>query len=358
MQRAEKIKAEALRLGFDFAGITHAQNPARAASYRDWLRCGFHGEMAWLEKNVERRVSPTLVLPGAQSVVSVGLSYFTADPPPDRWDHPLHGRIARYAWGKDYHDVMAPMLKELAQFIEAEVGGKAVMRSYVDTGPVLEKEIAARAGQGFVGKNTLLINERFGSYVFVGEILCAADLEADPLPSDQGTCGSCRRCQDICPTHAFPAPYILDGRKCISYLTIELKAAIPMGLRPLMKNWIYGCDECQSVCPWVRQYSRAGRQRFLKMDPDFVAPRLADVMALSDAEFRERYRGTPIVRTKRRGLLRNAAVALGNSGLDEAREPLERAIEDPEPLIREHAAWALGRLDAVKNAVGVAPKKS
>lgn len=353
---AERIKAEARRLGFDLAGVASAAPSARGGAVREWLARGRHAGMAWLARDPERRLDPARVVAGARSVVVVGQSYYVADPPAERWSDPLCGRVARYAWGLDYHDDLLPRLMELGRFVESEASRPVAWRAYVDTGPVLERELAARAGLGFVGKNTLLIAPEFGSYMFLGELIIDLDLPADPPAGEGGallqrgtivgTCGQCRRCQDVCPTHAFPAPYILDSNLCISYLTIEHRGAIREDLRPLMKNWIYGCDECQSVCPWVRQYARPGTARFLRVDPDVAAPRLSELLLLDEAGFRARYKGTPVLRTKRRGLLRNACVALGNSGRAEARPALERALADPEPLVREHAAWALARLPA------------
>ena len=332
-------------MGFDVAGIARARPTPGAGRYRDWLQRGYHADMAWLAREPDRRSDPSRVVPDAKSVVVVGLSYFVDDPPARLWDDPLRGRIARYAWGRDYHDELLPRLRELAAWIESETGRPVANRAYVDTGPVLERAWAEQAGLGFIGKHTLVIHPEWGSYLFLGELLLDLELEPD-LPGNErlGTCGSCRRCQDACPTHAFPAPYILDSRLCISYLTIEHRGDIPDALRPKMKNWIYGCDECQSVCPWVRQFSKPGRTRFLRYDPDWAAPRLIDLLALDDAGFRERFRTSPIPRTKRRGLLRNACVALGNSGRPEAIPALERAARDPEPLIARHARWALDRL--------------
>jgi epoxyqueuosine reductase len=307
------------------------------------------------------------VLPAAQSVVVVGLSYFVLDPPAELWRDPSRGRIARYAWGLDYHDVMLPRLRELGDFVEQEAGRTVNRRIYVDTGPVLERDFAAQAGLGFIGKNTLLINPRIGSYLFLGEILVDVELDYDePAPDGGasclidltglkdlsglgaskrlGTCGNCTRCLDICPTYAFPAPYILDSNRCISYLTIELKGSIAPELRPLMGNWIFGCDECQEICPWVRRYSQRTRESFLSYDPDWVAPKLIDLMKLDEAAFRARFKGTPILRAKRRGLLRNVAIALGNWGSPETLPVLEQALQDPEPLIQEHAAWAIERI--------------
>lgn len=351
---AERIKDEALRLGFDAVGVAPAAPAAHAPKFQAWLASGHHAGMAWLARDPVRRTDPRQVLPGARSIVSVGLSYQAADPPDDLWNDPLRGRVARYAWGPDYHDELLPRLRELAAFIASDLGRPLGWRAYVDTGPVLEREAAARAGLGFIGKNTLLIHPAFGSYLFLGELLLDLELPAD-APADEGgsvwrrgdavgTCGKCRRCQDACPTHAFPVPYILNSRLCISYLTIEHREAIPEELRPLMRNWIYGCDECQTVCPWVKQYAKPGRTRFLRFDPEVAAPRLAELLALDDAGFRERFRSTPVPRTKRRGLLRNACIALGNSGRPEAVPALERAAQDAEPLVREHAAWALRRL--------------
>lgn len=342
---ADRIRDHALQLGFDVVGFAPAQRAPRSTDYFNWLEQGRHGEMGWLARDPERRADPQRVVPGARSMVIVGLSYFVADPPDELWNDPLRGRIARYAWGRDYHDVVLPMLVELSRFIEKDAGHAMLSRAYVDTGPVLEREHAARAGLGFIGKNSLLIHPKMGSYLFLGEILTDLDVEPDAsTPEPAGTCGSCRRCQDICPTHAFPAPYILDSRLCISYLTIELKTAIPADLRPLMKNWIYGCDECQSICPWVKQYAQPGAKRFLAFDPDRFAPRLVDLMQLDESGFRERYGDTPIVRTKRRGLLRNAAVALGNAGDASALPALEKALADAEPLVREHARWAMEQI--------------
>ncbi len=347
---SEWICRRAEDVGFDLCAITPAVAAPRAEKFYRWLEAGHHGDMAWLARHPERRVDPAQALPGAKSMVIVALSYHVADPDPAWWNDPLRGRIARYAWAPDYHDRMTPMLAELGAAIREKIGQPVGMRWYVDTGPVLEREHAERAGLGFVGKNTLLISPLFGSYLLLGEILMEMALPPVGVRPDgeaAGTCGSCRRCQDICPTHAFPAPWILDSNKCISYLTIEHKGSIPEHLRPLMKNWIYGCDECQSICPWVKQFSAPPRKHaYAKLDPDVCAPSLLDLMALDARGFNRRFKGYPMTRTKRRGVLRNAAVALGNSGRAEAVPVLEHALLDPEPLIVEHARWALSRLGA------------
>ena len=360
MTLTQRIKEKAYSLGFDLIGIAPANRAPHAEAYRRWLNQGYAAEMHWLARNPDRREDPRQVVPGVQAVVVVGLSYFVLDPPGDLWRDPARGRIARYAWGLDYHDIMLPRLRQLGDFIEKETGRSLDQRAYVDTGPMLERDFAAQAGLGFIGKNTLLINPHLGSYLFLGEVLVDVELEYDePAPDGGascrigpageskrvGTCGHCTRCLEICPTHAFPVPYILDSNLCISYLTIELKGSIPLQLRPLMKNWIFGCDECQEICPWVRQYSYSTRENFLHYDPDWVAPKLVDLILMDEAAFRLRFKGTPIKRTKRRGLLRNVAVALGNWGSPVALPALKQALQDPEPLIREHAAWAIEQIN-------------
>lgn len=360
MNLTQRIKDKAYSLGFDLIGIAPAEQAPHAQAYRRWLARNYQAEMHWLARDPQRRADPRQLLSGVQAVVVVGLSYFVLDPPAEVWNDPARGRIARYAWGLDYHEIMLPRLRELGDFIEKESGLSLNQRAYVDTGPLLERDFAAQAGLGFIGKNSLLINPRLGSYLFLGEILVDLDLEYDEPALDggancrigprgdskrTGTCGGCTRCLEICPTHAFPAPYILDSNLCISYLTIELKGAIPEALRPLIKNWIFGCDECQEICPWVRRYSRPTRENFLAYDPEKVAPKLIDLMTMNNQAFRDRFHNSPIRRTKRRGLLRNVAVALGNWGSSAALAALEQALADPEPLIREHAAWAIKQIN-------------
>jgi epoxyqueuosine reductase len=306
--------------------------------------------MGYMARDVARRQDPRQVVPGARSVMVVGLSYFVANPPANLWNDPSRGRIARYAWGMDYHEVMTPRLRRLAEFIADETRREVQSRPYVDTGPVLERDFAAVAGLGFIGKNTCLINPAMGSYLFLGEILVDLELDYDEPASDSGaSIGFEARQRPACPTRAFPAPYILDSNRCISYLTIELKGPIPFDLRPLIGNWIFGCDVCQSVCPWPRRFSRPTRLEFLDYDPERVAPKLLDLISLSDDEFRARFRRTPLWRAKRRGLLRNVAVALGNWGDPQAVPALRRALADHEPIIREHAAWALAQISNGKS---------
>ncbi len=272
-----------------------------------------------------------------------GVHYRSAEPDPEIWNDAANGRISRYAWGDDYHDIVEPKLRALQAWLEERVGRARIGRSYVDTGPVLERPMGVAAGLGFQGKNTLLIHPKQGSWFFLGEILVDVELSYDE-PIKAGGCGSCTRCQVACPTAAFSGPYVLDARRCISYLTIELKGPIPRELRPLMGNHIYGCDVCQEVCPWNRKFGQfAPPDRFNARD-DRVAPALLGLIALDDDGFRERFRHSPIKRAKRRGLLRNVAVALGNWGDPRAIPALANALHDHEPLIRGHAAWALGRI--------------
>jgi len=355
---AELLEAEARRLDFDLAGIAPVE-PYPIDRYRAWLDRGYHGEMDYLARPdaVAKRGDPAQVLPGARSALVVAANYHTQDLPAELRDDASRGIVASYAWGDDYHEVLLPRLRQLATIAGEQAGQPLAQRVYVDTGPLLEREMAVRAGLGFVGKNTNLIHPRLGSWLFLGELLSTQDLPPLTEPAQQdrdgaataqaaveGTCGRCTRCLDACPTGALVAPYVLDARRCISYLTIELKGPIPRNLRPLIGNRIFGCDICQEVCPWNRRFARPTKEPAFQPRADNIAPRLADLMALDDAGFRQRFRGSPVKRAKRRGLLRNVAVALGNWGDPAAVPALVRALGDVEPLIRGHAAWALGRI--------------
>jgi epoxyqueuosine reductase len=360
---SEKIVAQARRLSFDRVGIAPATPAATARPYRAWLAAGYHGEMAYLARPdaVAKREDPARILPGVRTVVAVATVHHTVPPPPELAGDPARGIVASYAWGDDYHDVMVPRLRELAAWIETAMGQPVAHRAYVDTGPLLERELAARAGLGFVGKNTNLIHPRLGSWLLLGELLLAVELPPLAPEPERGTCGRCTRCLDACPTGALVAPYVLDARRCIAYLTIEQKGPIPRGLRPALGNRIFGCDICQEVCPWNRRFAQPTAEPAFQPRPEILAPRLLDLIALDDEAFRRRFRGSPILRAKRRGLLRNVAVALGN-GRDPAAVPsLARALHDPEPLVRGHAAWALGRIateparDALTRALGREP---
>jgi epoxyqueuosine reductase len=371
------IGDKAFRLGFDLVGIVPVAPPYTAARYRAWLENNYHGDMAYLARPdaLAKREDLDRVLPGVRSVVVIGANYHVRPLPPDQCDDPARGVVASYAWGEDYHEVLLPRLRELAASVEDWTGQPVASRAHVDTGPVLERDLAARAGLGFVGKNTNLIQPRLGSWLFLAELLLAMELPrraslrlttcsarpdlliaagrgsiGDPAQQlevrspKQGTCGGCTRCLDACPTSAFVAPYVLDARRCISYLTIERKGPIPTEFRPLIGNRIFGCDICQEVCPWNRRFARPTTEPAFQPGPDRSAPFLLDLMTLDDAGFRDRFRTTPLIRSKRRGLLRNAAVALGNWGDPAAVSALVRALHDHEPLIRGHAAWALGRV--------------
>jgi epoxyqueuosine reductase len=275
--------------------------------------------------------------------VVVGKSYFTGDLPPAVLDDPARGLIASYAWGRDYHDVLRPRLAALGDWLRAATGTTVRPRVWVDTGPVLERDAAARAGLGFIGRNTMLIHPRWGSWLFLGALLTDAELDFDG-PDPAGTCGRCTRCLTACPTAAFPQPYLLDARLCISYLTIELKGPIPRSLRAPLGNRIFGCDICNEVCPYNVRFARHTTDPELAPRLDQIAPPLLDLIGLGEDAFNERFGDTPLSRPGRRGLLRNVCVALGNWGAPEAGPALITALSDPESLIRGHAAWALGRV--------------
>jgi epoxyqueuosine reductase len=342
-QRTATIKAEAQRLGFDLVGIAPAAPPPHADKLDDWLDAGHAGEMAYLARNAVRRADPRQAVPRAQSIIVCGMHYRAAEPDPALWNNPSRGQISRYAWGDDYHDVLLPKLRQLQAWLETQIGRAEIGRSYVDTGPVLERPVGVMAGLGFQGKNTLLIHPQQGSWFFLGEVLVDVELTYDAPPA-RGGCGGCTRCMQACPTNAFAGPHVLDARRCISYLTIELKGPIPRELRPLMGNHIYGCDVCQEVCPWNVRWGQFTTQPAFAPRAGLVAPELLELITLDDDQFRERFRNSPIKRTKRRGLLRNVAVALGNWGDPHAVPALRNALHDHEPLIRGHAAWALGRI--------------
>ncbi len=320
-------------LGFESCRIARCAPPRHEKEFRSWLREGAAGEMDWLERGAEKRSDPAKILPGAQSVIVVALNYWQGHDKSEK-----SGRIARYAWGDDYHDVMLQKLRELDDLLREHGGSQ---KCYVDTGPVLERDHAAEAGIGWHGKSTMLIDQKLGTWFFLGEILTTLDLAPDePQPA---RCGSCTRCMVACPTGAITEAHRLDARRCISYLTIELKGSIPLELRPLIGDRIYGCDTCLDVCPWNR-FAAISREAVFAARPATTAMQLRDYLALTDEVFRTLFRGSPIKRIKRRGLLRNVCVALGNVGTADDLPALERAESDPEPLIAEHARWAIERI--------------
>ncbi len=335
------IQQRALELGFDDCRFTTAAAPASAEQFQNWLTGQNHGEMIWLARNAEKRMDPQKVLPGAKSVIVLAASY-------SRKDSELStGAVARYARFDDYHDVLAEKLKALMHFIDSLADRKVADRKvrslwYVDTGPLLERDLAQRAGLGFVGKHTNLISRKLGNWIFLSEIITTLELEPDA--PEKNHCGNCTRCLTACPTNAIPAPFQLDARRCISYLTIELKGSIPVELRPAIGNRIYGCDDCLAACPWNR-FAREGQLMKSYAREDLQAPDLIELLQLDNAGFKSRFAGSPILRTKRRGLLRNVCVALGNAGAAAALPALEKATHDAEPLIAEHARWAMSRIE-------------
>lgn len=353
---AAEVKAEAHAAGLDLCGITTAEPfPVEGHALAEWVVRGYHGEMAYMARNAPRSPHPRAVVPEARTLVVVGLYYGEAvpgrgagcahedaGPAAEGRAARLRGRISRYAWGDDYHVVMEPRLRRVAAFLRSR--GARVARCYVDTGPLIDRAAARRAGIGWFGKNTMIITRRrYGSWVFLGEIL--TDLALPPDRPARGDCGRCRICLDACPTGAIVAPYVVDARRCISYLTIEHRGAIPRELRPHIGDHIFGCDICQAVCPHnVRTAAR--------MHPEFAPrpgvgarPDLLSLLNISEEEFRGRFRGSPVRRARRQGLRRNVAVALGNLG-DPAAVPalLDALADNTDALVRGHAAWALGRI--------------
>ena len=324
------IVSRAQTLGFDSCKIAKAAAPAHAEEFQSWLREGTAGDMQWMERGAEKRCDPQQVLPDARSILIVALNYWQGEERAPR----RPGRIARYAWGDDYHELMLAKLEQLSAFLTS-LGG--TQKCYVDTGPILERDHAAEAGIGWHGKSTMLIDRNLGTWFFLGEILTTLDLPADQPQTPR--CGSCQRCITACPTGAITEPHRLDARRCISYLTIELKGSIPLELRPLIGDRIYGCDDCLEACPWNRFAARS-REASFAAGPA-VGMQLRDYLEIDDSAFRDLFRRSPIKRIKRRGLLRNVCVALGIVGDERDLPALERAAADLEPLIAEHAIWAI-----------------
>jgi epoxyqueuosine reductase len=357
-----KIRQRARELGFEACHFTTADPPQSSARFQEWLDRQYHGNMAYLQRNAQKRIQPDLVLSGAKSVIVLAASYeaqdATTNPPrsamasanalsdalPDQSavaDRQRTGVVARYARFTDYHDVLGRRLRELTAFVD-QTGGRGTRSLwYVDTGPFLERDLAQRAGLGFIGKHTNLISRRFGNWIFLAEIITTLELKPDT--PEKNRCGSCTRCIIACPTRAITAPFQLDARRCISYLTIEHKGSIPLELRPAIGNRIYGCDDCLAVCPWNR-FAQDAKLMKPHARADLVTPDLVELLSLDQAAFRHRFAGTPIMRTKRRGLLRNVCVALGNVGDVDALPALGRSANDAEPLIAEHARWAIEQI--------------
>ena len=335
----DRIKAEAKALGFDAVRFTSAELPPGADRLDQFLDDGRHGVMTWLDRNRETRKSPRVLWPEAKSIVMLGLSYAPGRDPLATLKQLKRGAISVYAQGTDYHDVIKTKLKRLGALIHTLSGGE--VKVFVDTAPVMEKPIAAKAGLGWQGKHTNLVSREFGSWLFLGAILTSVEFPPDAPEEDH--CGSCRRCLDVCPTRAFVAPYQLDARACISYLTIEHKGHIAREYRKPMGNRVFGCDDCLAVCPW-NKFAAGAREAKLTVRPESDNPPLAELLALDDAAFRTRFRGTPIKRTGRDRFVRNVLIAAGNSAEQTLVPQVEALLADPSPLVRAMAVWALSEL--------------
>ena len=340
----ERIEAEAKALGFAAIGFARADaTPRTAERLREWLASGAHGDMIWMEETAERRGSPAGLWPEVRSVVSLGMSYAPASDPLALADEPECGRISVYAQGVDYHDTVKKALKALARWLVAEAG--CDLKVFVDTAPVMEKPLAEAAGLGWQGKHTNLVSRSDGSWLFLGAIYTTLELD-EPTEPHRAHCGSCTACLDACPTKAFPAPFRIDARRCISYLTIEHKGPIPHEFREAIGNRIYGCDDCLAVCPWNRFADTARRNQAFVPRAELVAPALTDLLALDDPSFRTVFAGSPIKRIGRGRMVRNAAIAAGNSRSAALIEPLQKLVDDEDPVVAEAASWALGRLSS------------
>lgn len=336
----DSIKSKAREAGFDLVGVSPAGRFPESRFYKEWLAVGYAGEMKYMERDPEKREDPRRIVPGARSVITCGLNYNADYPYSTDARDTGKGWIARYAWGDDYHTLMDKRLKSLEEFISLFSDG-ALTRRYVDTGPVLERVYGKYGGIGWTGKNTCLINQRVGSWIFLGEIITTLELEYDSPAPDR--CGSCTRCIEACPTGAIKGPYVLDSRLCISYLTIELKDGIPEGLRDKVGNNIFGCDICQDVCPWNKRALKTGEPGFNPRE-GLYNPGLGSFSGLGPEEFSARFGGSPIKRARRKGFLRNVLTAIGNSGDKGLIPVVEEYLSDPEPLVRDHAEWALRKL--------------
>jgi epoxyqueuosine reductase len=337
----EPIRQRAKELGFDDCRFTSTGPPDSANQFQNWVAEGKFGEMAWMEKNAAKRVDPQKVLSEAKTAICLAASYFTGNK--EMKSPAACGVFARYARFDDYHDILGERLKLLSQFVNEFGGGQTRSLWYVDTGPILERDFAQRAGIGFAGKHTNLISRRSGNWIFLAEILTT--LEIEPDAPEKNHCGKCSRCIAACPTEAITAPFQLDARRCISYLTIELKGPIPEEFRRAIGNRIYGCDDCLAVCPW-NKFAHEGRLMKSHRREDSEQPDLIELLMLDEKQFKARFTGSPVLRTKRRGLLRNVCVALGNVGNKSALPALEKARQDPEPLIMEHAQWAIYEIES------------
>ena len=337
------IKGKARALGFNLCGITPAEPSPTLRAYLRWIERGMHGAMGYLARidRVRRRQNLREIMPGAKSLILVGLDYFARFADEELLSDPARGRIAAYAWGLDYHKVLELRLEQFAQWL-ADASGRAIQQKvYVDTGALLERSHAQQAGLGFIGKNTMLIHPRRGSSFFIGEIITSLSFENYDEPHRETMCGTCTRCLDACPTDAFPKPYVLDARRCISYHTIENKGWIERELRSSFGNWIFGCDICMDVCPFQRFATETDEVAFLPFDIERVAPLLTDILMSTEASYRALFRRSPLERIKREQMVRNACIAAGNWQGEHAIPHLIQLLYDESALVRGHAAWAL-----------------
>jgi epoxyqueuosine reductase len=343
LQNQQELKLHlhqtALEAGFQIFGVAPAIPPPHGEEFLQWLAKGAHADMAWMERGQDKRLDLEKILPGVRSVICLGMSYWQGAPP-SAADTAAHGRIARYAWGSDYHDLIWQRMRSLEAVLE-KAGG--VQKAYCDTGPILERDFAERAGLGWAGKSTMLLNRKLGTWFFLSEILTT--LELPPDAPTTGHCGKCTRCLDACPTGAITAPHQLDARRCLSYWTIENKGTIPLEFRHALGDRIYGCDDCLDACPWNR-FAEASREAEFQARPATHGWPLRNFLALDDAAFRALFRGSPIKRIKRERFLRNVCVALGNVGHREDLPALQRTAQDPSPLLQEHATWAIEEIEA------------
>jgi len=343
---AARIAGQAAALGFAVCGFAGAgEDPLRSARLEQWLGEGHHGSMEWMQTRLDHRRSPQGLWPEARSVIALGMSYAPAHDPLALEGSDRHARISVYAQGKDYHDVVKKRLKALARWLVETVPGTGV-KVFVDTAPVMEKPLGEAAGIGWQGKHTNLVSPTHGSWLFLGAIYTTLEIGRDLAPAEphRNQCGSCRACLDACPTGAFPAPYRLDARRCISYLTIEHKGPVDEALREGLGNRIYGCDDCLAVCPWNKFASAAQAIREFLPRAELVAPRLAELLALDDAGFRALFSGSPIKRIGRDRFVRNCLYAAGNSGNAALIPQVQALTADPDPVVAEAAQWALARL--------------
>jgi epoxyqueuosine reductase len=336
----------AAEAGFDFCAVVLPEAVSDTSAIRALIQAGYLADMAWFERSLEKRADVRRWMPDVRAIITVGVSFFCENPPKEIWEDPSRARVARYAWGLDYHQTISAGLVKLAEHLQRLAGPNLRWRACVDSSPIFERRYAAAGRTGFITKNTMFVHSRYGACVLLGELLVSEPVEPSPSPPAQPTdpCGFCRACLTNCPTGALVADYTLDARRCIAYLTVENRSAIPIEFRARMRRWIFGCDECLQPCPFVHKLSQPDRLKRWRFDPDISAPALRDALRWSEADFLERYAGTPVERIGRRRFLRNALVAAGNSGEKSLADLLAVHAASADALLRDHAEWALARL--------------